>query len=237
MNYKKIYDTLMGSRLLLKQQRTYEKKVLGLYFEKHHIIPISLDGHTSRAISSENIVLLTAKEHFVAHWLLWLIYKNREMAYAFISMTRKTIKNKQQRYYSSRGYEVARLAFSQINKGVGNPMYGKPSPNRGIEVSKERKKKQSVAMTGRFVGKLNPFFNKNHSNATKAIMSEKAKKRISDKNSNWGGNKLVFLNNKLIGRFKTTAEIADFINGTIYGVKNVLSGNQKTTRGYIIKYE
>ncbi len=38
MNYQKIYDDLMSSRLLLKQQRHTHKKQ-GIYFEGHHIIP------------------------------------------------------------------------------------------------------------------------------------------------------------------------------------------------------
>jgi hypothetical protein len=38
------------------------------YTEKHHIIPSSLGGDNSK----ENIVSLTAREHFVCHLLLYL---------------------------------------------------------------------------------------------------------------------------------------------------------------------
>ena len=37
-----------------------------IYVEKHHIIPCSLDGDNSK----ENLVKLTAREHFVCHLLL-----------------------------------------------------------------------------------------------------------------------------------------------------------------------
>ena len=237
MNYRRAYNNLMTSRFLMKERRVSDKKNLSLYFEKHHIIPKSLGGKPSRGVFSENIVLLTAREHFIAHWLLWLIYRNRSMAYAFISMTRQTITNKQQRYYSSRGYEIARLAFSDVNKGEGNHMYGKPSINKGKNVSNEQKLKQSIAMKGKYLGKDNPFFNKKHSLEIKKILSDHAKTRVAEKSSSWKGYKLIFLNEKLVHRCKTVSEVAKFIDGTESGVKNVLGGNQKTTKGYIIKYE
>lgn len=40
------------------------------YYENHHIIPRSLNGSNS----SENLVLLTAREHFICHWLLVKIF-------------------------------------------------------------------------------------------------------------------------------------------------------------------
>lgn len=36
------------------------------YYEKHHIIPRSLNGSNEK----KNLVLLTAKEHYLCHWLL-----------------------------------------------------------------------------------------------------------------------------------------------------------------------
>jgi hypothetical protein len=34
----------------------------------------------------KNLIHLTAREHFLAHWLLWRIYRTREMAFAFHAM-------------------------------------------------------------------------------------------------------------------------------------------------------
>lgn len=72
MNYKKHYDLLIETR---------KNRILSdsLIYEKHHIIPKSLGGSNKR----ENLILLTPREHFIAHWLLWRIYKNKEMAFAF----------------------------------------------------------------------------------------------------------------------------------------------------------
>jgi len=72
MDYKKIYDDLVRSRISMKENRKADKKI-GTYFERHHIVPISLGGDKSYAINSPNIVLLTAREHYLAHRMLWLI--------------------------------------------------------------------------------------------------------------------------------------------------------------------
>lgn len=48
------------------------------YLEKHHILPKSLGGDNS----PENLISLTAREHFLAHWMLWKAVGGK-MAYAF----------------------------------------------------------------------------------------------------------------------------------------------------------
>lgn len=56
------------------------------YYEIHHIIPRSLDGDDSE----ENLVALTYREHFLAHWLLTKMFEGlekRKMAFAFYMMT------------------------------------------------------------------------------------------------------------------------------------------------------
>lgn len=149
MDYKKIYDNLMLSRLLIKSQRILLKKN-GAYFEGHHIIPKYKGGlgNSSRPKNNLNIVLLTAREHFLAHWLLWRIYQDRQSALSFHKMTSSN-KN-QNRIYSSRGYEEARIAFRQTNLG------NKHGKGKTKIISEEQKKKQSEYMKGRYVGVLNP---------------------------------------------------------------------------------
>ena len=41
-------------------------RVLAEYTERHHIIPQSLGGSNDK----DNLVDLTAREHFICHWLL-----------------------------------------------------------------------------------------------------------------------------------------------------------------------
>ena len=149
MDYKRHYDNLMFTRLEMKISRIQEKKQ-GFYFEGHHIIPKCKGGggNSNRPKNNSNIVLLTAREHFLAHWLLWRIYKDRQMSLAFHKMMSST--NKTNRIISSRGYEEAREAFRLTN--IGN----KFSLGKTKVISEEQKKKQSEKMKGRNMGDLNP---------------------------------------------------------------------------------
>jgi len=148
MNYKKVYDSLMVSRFDQKEQRLNQKKN-GDYFEVHHIVPKWLggEGKNYQQKSHPNLVLLTAREHFLAHWLLYSEYRDRKSAMAFFSMIRKT--KDQNRITSSKGFEIARTAFVETQKGN---TYGKGHTK---VISEEQKASQRAAMLGRFVGDLN----------------------------------------------------------------------------------
>ena len=58
------------------------------YFEEHHILPKSM--FKKWKYRKRNLVLLTPEEHYFAHYLLYLIYNNREMANAFWFMLNST---------------------------------------------------------------------------------------------------------------------------------------------------
>ena len=76
MKYQKIYDALIQKR------RNFPlNKIKGQpgAVEYHHIIPVACGGDPipARAINNvngKNLVGLTPKEHFLAHWLLAKIY-------------------------------------------------------------------------------------------------------------------------------------------------------------------
>ena len=70
MNYLKQYNLLIETRRQLKRKR--RKNITGLYLEEHHIIPTCLGGLDKK----NNKVLLTWREHYVAHVLLYEIYKD-----------------------------------------------------------------------------------------------------------------------------------------------------------------
>jgi hypothetical protein len=74
MFLKNKYEKWYFSIIEKARQDQRDKKVR--YFEAHHVIPRSLGGNNKR----ENIVLLTAREHFVCHRLLtkMLPYKSQE---------------------------------------------------------------------------------------------------------------------------------------------------------------
>jgi hypothetical protein len=101
------------------------------YYERHHIIPKSLGG-THR---KENLVKLTAREHYVCHQLLARMTEGahqRKMAYALWIINNKNTQGKQ---LTSRQYAALR---TQISKQVSERQ-------RGKIVSAETRAKQSAS--------------------------------------------------------------------------------------------
>lgn len=219
----------MQDRLDKKPERLLLKKK-GEYFEGHHIIPKSKGGtgNSNRPKNNQNIVLLTSREHFLSHWLLWRIYGDRSTALAFHKMM--SINDNQNRITSSRGYEEAREAFRLTN--LGN-QYGK---GKHKIISEEQKKKHSDFMKGKYVGEKNPFFNKTHTQQTKEKIRKSREGINKDKIWNYGGKKIIMKDNIIIRVFDTSQEVADFIGCTVSNVGHVLCGKQKTAKGYTIKH-
>lgn len=104
MNYQKIYDSIIHNAQ--GQGRTKDTD----YYERHHIIPTALGGPDTKS----NIVLLTAREHFMSHWLLYKmtdgINKNK-MAHAWFSMCRRSDGQKREKI-TSKKYEYAKRAHA-----------------------------------------------------------------------------------------------------------------------------
>lgn len=230
MNYNKIYDDLMFSRLNLKLQRIEEKKS-GVYFEGHHIIPKCKGGYgnSNRPKNNPNIVLLTPREHFLAHWLLWRIYGDRQMALAFHKMM--SINKNMNRVNSSKGYAEAREAFRLTN--IGN----KHGLGQKKIISEEQKQYLSKIMKGRHIGDKNPFYGKKHSEETKKKLSKSREGIENEKIWNYRGRKIIYKDGNLIGYFNSSKEVADYIGCSVSNVRHVLGGNQKTCFGYEIKHE
>ena len=114
------------------------------YVEKHHIIPKSLGGDNSLA----NLVVLTAREHFVCHWLLTKMVENTKHRYqmwnAFSCMLYRELPGNNRYKVTGRVFENIKKEGAKIKSikfsGSGNPMYGKRSelnPLFGIKKSPE----------------------------------------------------------------------------------------------------
>lgn len=88
-----------------RKTRGNNKKSLPFYTESHHIIPRCFGGSDS----DNNLVLLTGREHFIAHALLLKIRKHSiKLAMAFNRMSNSGGYN----YGNSRVYEWARKTHS-----------------------------------------------------------------------------------------------------------------------------
>lgn len=100
--YSRIYFRIVEKSVSFGRNRSN-----GQYFERHHIVPKSLGGTNAKT----NIVLLTAREHFICHWLLtkFTASDNRlKMLAALGSMSLA----KDRRRLTSKQYEIARAAVA-----------------------------------------------------------------------------------------------------------------------------
>jgi len=138
MNYTNIYYNIINNR----KNNPYDG-----YTESHHIIPRSLGGDDSK----ENIVDLSAREHFICHLLLTKMYKEDSIEYykmikAFMMML-VAKSSKQERIIHARRYAWLKEAFSKAQKncqsGEGNSQYGKTK-------SEETKRKIAESVKKRY---------------------------------------------------------------------------------------
>jgi NUMOD3 motif len=123
------------------------RDVLG-YTEQHHIIPKSLGGSNRK----ENLVKLTAREHFICHWLLTKMVSETKQKYqmwnAFSCMLYRENSGQARYKITGRVFENIKKEGAKIKSikfsGIHNPMYG-------VSRSQESKKKQSNSAKGRIV--------------------------------------------------------------------------------------
>lgn len=116
MNYKVIYDNLITQAC--SEDRRKDKNRPGFY-EQHHIIPKCLRGSDDK----NNLVLLTTREHFIAHKLLIEIYpNNKKLAIPLLFMCSLQNNIRSKPIISSREFERIKLqmgsAMSSLNKGI-----------------------------------------------------------------------------------------------------------------------
>lgn len=116
-----------------------------LYTERHHIIPKSMGGGNEK----DNLVRLTPREHFVAHWLLTKMCESEthktKMEYAIQRMMKNNdITHKHE--WAKWQYEIAsqkKVEALRKNRENGN------CPRTGKKHSEESKKKMSIARLGK----------------------------------------------------------------------------------------
>jgi hypothetical protein len=118
-----------------------------IYVEKHHILPKSCGGNNSL----NNLVKLTAREHFICHLLLPKMtignYHNK-MVHALWRMCNSS---KIGYKVSSRTYSVAREQHAEILSTVGTSgqfKIGRTTWNKGVARTVEEKQKISQARLG-----------------------------------------------------------------------------------------
>lgn len=165
MNYQRIYDQIcQRAKTELEQRRLHKKS--GGYYEGHHIVPVCLGGKgRSSDLDHENIALLTAREHFLCHWLLYLLYpQNEKLILAFIMMCNVKDNNQHRYTPSSRIIEYVKIIHSSIMKGK----------KQSLDSIEKNRLKNS--------GENNAFFGKSHSEESKSKMRGPRKSISGDLN-------------------------------------------------------
>lgn len=153
MNYNKLYNEIIEKRKI---------EIPSGYTEEHHIVPRSLGGTDDK----DNLVLLTAKEHFICHLLLTKMYPKGsneyyKMCHAFLMMLTKS-KN-QERYITSRKYEHLKVSFSErmsaLQSGKNNSQYGTMWIYNPVTQQCKKVPKDSILENGWFKGKVTNWNN------------------------------------------------------------------------------
>lgn len=164
MNYYNLYNQLIS-------KATARNSVQG-YSELHHILPRAYGGTDTK----DNLVRLTAREHFIAHLLLAKMYGGKMVRAAFLMSGKKTYTN---RTFSKlkEQFLILKKETTPWNKGkpvgpctkerkelLSRMWKGKPKSKTHCENISKGKLGHTAGMTG-----------KRHSDETKKKMSDSMK--------------------------------------------------------------
>ncbi len=156
-------------RIVDKSRLQSRKKYQGIYYEKHHIIPKFMKGTNDKS----NLVLLTAKEHFIVHLLLTKMFQKSSSFYykAIQALDRMSVSSTYHKRFYSKVFEKIRIEKSKSMSGKNNPRYGKGlfgefnhmygktdnlHPRFGILHTEVTKDKISKSNKGKLQGDKNP---------------------------------------------------------------------------------
>lgn len=165
----KTYDSLIEKS---KKRGLNKKKLIG-YYEKHHIIPKCKGGTNKK----DNLVLLTYREHIIAHRLLIRIYpKSKELIYALYKMINPKSENLRDatglKMFSLKELEVLRIKSSEFLR----------KKNLGRKLSEETKNKIRNSRLGKKLSEITKL--KLSLSRKRRKISSETRKRISISNTN-----------------------------------------------------
>jgi hypothetical protein len=213
MDYQKIYHQIVERA---------KNRVLEGYKEKHHIIPKCLGGSNDK----DNLVELTAREHFLCHMLLCEIYPNEnKLRHALFLMAIGKKKIKEKTYViSSRVYERLKCEYSQMLTGK--------------KQSEETRNKKSKSMIGHSMYTEEWKQKISKSNTGREITwSDKISSSLKDRKMPWRTKPVIqyTLDGNFVKEWESVAEISKHPDYGFVGA--CVNGRQKTAYGYIWKHK
>lgn len=233
MNYQNVYNQII-ERAKIRQTQDYK--------EIHHIIPKCLGGLNNK----ENLVELTAREHFLCHRLLCEIYpENEKLKHALFLMSIGKQKAKDKHYViSSRLYGRLKQEYSKMLTGKKHSEKTKQKisdNSKGIKKSEEAKKKMSESRKGHPMY-TNEWRKKiSQGNLGRKVSTETKKIQSERKKGNTNRRKSVLQydkNNNFVKEWNSAYEAALSLNKKSgAAITEVCSGKRKSIFGYIWKYK
>lgn len=163
----KWFENTYNNLINRAKPRGLNKETINYYTEIHHIIPRCLGGSDN----DDNLVLLSYREHVIAHMLLSRIYDdNDNLALAVelmisvkkdgvvikISSTRWLEELKRHRFGHKLSKETKeKISKSRIGKRNSDDVIKKAARSRvGLNMTEESKKKKSEKLTGKLVSDI-----------------------------------------------------------------------------------
>ena len=257
MDYQKLYDDLIN-----KARCESRAKVRGgAYFEAHHIVPrcVGGGGHVREWKTHSNIILLTAKEHFLAHYYLIKIYpENSKLTFAFWGMCNRANRYHERNYSEmlnfSEIYEEARIKASAALQGrpTSPETRAKISTARkGKKLSPEVKANMSTVRKGKKRGPQSLEHKANISQAKRGKPSPKKGRKLGPQSPEHIAKRQATRREKGVGLKSISQYTEDGMwirdwDGVVMAERelliksvniiNCLKGKQKTAGGYVWKY-
>lgn len=163
------------SKLYYKITSNAKQRITEGYTELHHIIPQSLGGSKDK----NNLVELTAREHFICHWLLIKMTEGDDRSKMLYALKGMKASNKyQQRYQTkitARVYEKYRIEHSLNHSKVMKSKNLIPWNKGGVEITDEHRENIRKAARAR---KIDPI--KQAEGQRKRIEKIKGQKRSEE---------------------------------------------------------
>jgi len=223
MDYTRIYNQII--------EHAQNRKLDG-YIEKHHIIPKCIGGLDVK----ENLVELTAREHFLCHMLLCEMYpQENKLKHALFLMAIGKQKVKEKTYViGSRVYERLKIEYSEMLTGKPQTQETKNKKSKSMLDVWEGKTKEEVSKIGQ---KIWDTRRKNGNDKVTQKQAENISKSLKGRKITWDRkrNKIILqfdTQGNFIQEWPSISEAERQVGGDI---KSAIAGRQKTAAGFIWK--
>lgn len=114
--YSRWYNSIITDVQKQNRKKLKRNQIGYVYYETHHIIPKCLGGNNTK----DNLVHLTAREHFACHWLLTKMTEGKIKGKMYLALSMMCIESKNhvdRPRISSRQYERIKIAAIDALQG------------------------------------------------------------------------------------------------------------------------